>query len=123
MARNTIRYDGDRGPSAKPLVVLTIVAVLLLIAVPISVLVALFMIVFGHVVGGFALIGASMLAAIAGVVLAGASGIRHLQKVVEHKSFRVVQLSQQDYTFTGDCNCGHDHSADGTTHGASGQSF
>ena len=116
MARDSIRYDGQRGPSAKPLVVLTGIAILLLVAVPISILVALFMIVFGHVVGGFALIGATMLAAIAAVVLAGASGIRHLQRVVEHKSFRFVQLSKQDYSFSGDCNCGHDHSADGSTH-------
>jgi uncharacterized membrane protein YdjX (TVP38/TMEM64 family) len=117
MARQTIRYDGgfrngaDRGPSAKPLIVLTILAVLLLVAVPISILVALFMIVFGHVTGGFALIGVTMLAAIASVVLAGASGIRHLQRVVEHKSFRVVQLGRREYHYEGD-NCGHDHSND-----------
>ena len=111
MARETIRRDSDRGPSAKPLIVLTVVAVLLLVAVPISILVALFMIVFGHVVGGFAVIGITLLAAIAGVVLAGASGIRHLHKVVEYKSFRVVQLGRRDYHYEGD-NCGHDHSND-----------
>jgi uncharacterized membrane protein YdjX (TVP38/TMEM64 family) len=113
MAPNTIRYDGDRSPSAKPLVALTIVAILLLIAVPISILVALFMIVFGHFVGGLALIGGSLLAAIAGVVLAGASGVRHLQKVVAAKSFRVVQLPRQDYQYADSCDCGHDHSQDG----------
>ncbi|NUR25658.1 MAG: hypothetical protein HOV83_07375 [Catenulispora sp.] len=111
MARQTIRRDSDRGPSAKPLIVLTVLAVLLLVAVPISILVALFMIVFGHVVGGFAVIGITLLAAIAAVVLAGASGIRHLQKVVEHKSFRVVQLGRREYHYEGD-NCGHDHSND-----------
>jgi uncharacterized membrane protein YdjX (TVP38/TMEM64 family) len=118
MARDTIRYDGQRGPSAKPLVVLTAIAILLLVAVPISILVALFMIVFGHVVGGFALIGVTMLAAIAAVVLAGASGIRHLQKIVEYKSFRVVQLSKKDYQDSQghDCDgCGHDHSNDTPT--------
>jgi uncharacterized membrane protein YdjX (TVP38/TMEM64 family) len=117
MARDTIRYDGERGPSVKPVVVLTGIAVLLLVAVPISILVALFMIVFGHVVGGFALIGVTMLAAIAAVVLAGASGIRHLQKIVEYKSFRVVQLSKKDYSSSGqDCDgCGHDHGNDTPT--------
>ncbi|MFL6115120.1 MAG: hypothetical protein ACJ786_27800 [Catenulispora sp.] len=111
MARESIRYDSDRGPSAKPLIVLTVLAVLLLVAVPISILVALFMIVFGHVTGGFAVIGVTLLAAIASVVLAGASGIRHLQRVVEHKSFRVVQLGRREYHYQGD-NCGHDHSND-----------
>ena len=112
MARDTIRHDSDHAPSAKPLIVLTVLAILLLVAVPISILVALFMIVFGHVVGGFAVIGITMLAAIAAVVLAGASGIRHLQKVVEYKSFRVVQLNRRDYEFDGDC--GHDHSGEQT---------
>ena len=111
MAKQTIRHDGDRGPSAKPLIVLTILAVLLLVAVPISILVALFMIVFGHVVGGFAVIGITLLAAILCTVGAGASGIRHLQRIVEHKSFRVVQLSSRDYHYEGD-SCGHDHSND-----------
>ncbi|MFL6111868.1 MAG: hypothetical protein ACJ786_11010 [Catenulispora sp.] len=111
MARQTIRYDGERGPSAKPLIVLTVLAVLLLVAVPISILVALFMIVFGHVTGGFAVIGVTLLAAIVSVVVAGASGIRHLQRIVEQKSFRVVQLGKREYHYQGD-NCGHDHSND-----------
>ena len=109
--RTTIRHDGDHAPSAKPLILLTTIAVLLLVAVPISILVALFMIVFGHVTGGFAVIGVTVLAAIVAVVAAGASGFRHLQKIVEHKSFRVVQLGQRDYHYEGD-NCGHDHSND-----------
>ena len=111
MARESIRYDGDRGPSAKPLIFLTTLAVLLLVAVPVSILVALFMIVFGNVLGGFAVIGVTVLSAIAAVVLAGASGMRHLRRVVESKSFRVVQLSRRDYEFRGD-DCGHDHSND-----------
>ena len=116
MARDTLRYAHDRAPSAKPLLFLTLLAVVLLIAVPISVLVALFMVVFGHVVGGLALIGASLLAAVAGVVLAGASGVRHLQRIVAQKSFRVVQIGQQDYQYAESCDCGHDHSNDGIEH-------
>ena len=111
MATRAIHHDGERTPSAKPLILLTTIAVLLLVAVPISILVALFMIVFGHVVGGFALIGITMVAAIVAVVAAGASGIRHLQKVVERKSFRVVQLGRREYHYEGD-SCGHDHSND-----------
>jgi uncharacterized membrane protein YdjX (TVP38/TMEM64 family) len=111
MAVRTIRHDGDRLPSAKPLILITTIAVLLLVAVPISILVALFMIVFGHVTGGFAVIGVTVLAAGLAVVAAGASGVRHLRRIVEQKSFRVVQLGQRDYHYEGD-NCGHDHSND-----------
>jgi uncharacterized membrane protein YdjX (TVP38/TMEM64 family) len=111
MATRTIRHDGDRAPSAKPLILLTTIAVLLLVAVPISILVALFMIVFGDVTGGFAVIGVTVLAAVVAVVAAGASGVRHLRRVVEQKSFRVVQLGRRDYHYEGD-NCGHDHSND-----------
>jgi len=71
------------------------------------------MIVFGHFVGGLALIGGSMIAAIAAVVLAGATGVRHLQRIVEQKSFRVVQLGRTDYQYAESCDCGHDHSQDG----------
>lgn len=111
MATRTIRQSGDRAPSAKPLILLTTIAVLLLVAVPISILVALFMIVFGNVTGGFAVIGVTVLAAVVAAVAAGASGVRHLRRVVEQKSFRVVQLGRRDYHYQGD-NCGHDHSND-----------
>lgn len=111
MATKTIRHDGVRTPSAKPLILLTTIAVLLLVAVPISILVALFLIVFGHVTGGFAVIGVTVVAAVVAVVAAGASGIRHLRRIVEQKSFRVVQLGRRDYHYEGD-SCGHDHSND-----------
>lgn len=119
MAPATLRRAGSRSPSAKPLILLTIAAVLLLVALPIAVLVALFMIVFGHVASGFAVIGIAFLASVGAAVLAGASGVRHLRRVVEAKSFRVVRLGAQDYRFGGesgaqDCvGCGHDHSQDG----------
>ena len=117
MAPDTIRRDASRTPTARPLILLTAAAVLLLVALPIAILVALFMIVFGHVASGFAVIGISILLSAGAVVLAGATGIRHLRRVVETKSFRVVRLGQQDYQFGhtgGECvGCGHDHSNDG----------
>jgi hypothetical protein len=117
MAPATLRRAGSSTPSAKPLLVLTAAAILLLVALPIAILVALFMIVFGHVASGFAVIGISILVSAGAVVLAGASGVRHLRRIVEAKSFRVVRLGEQDYRFSnaaGDCvGCGHDHSNDG----------
>jgi hypothetical protein len=117
MAPATLRRAGTRSPSAKPLILLTVAAVLLLVALPIAILVALFMIVFGHVASGFAVIGISILVSAGAVVLAGASGVRHLRRIVDAKSFRVVRLGQQDYRYGSaaeDCvGCGHDHSQDG----------
>jgi hypothetical protein len=51
----------------------------------------------GHVVGGLALFGASVLAAAVAVALAGMSGMRHLRKLVSGLRFRVVQLDGSQY--------------------------
>jgi hypothetical protein len=50
----------------------------------------------GHVVGGLALFGGSVLAAVAAVGIAGMSGMRHLRKLVS-RSFGVVQLDPTQY--------------------------
>jgi hypothetical protein len=55
------------------------------------------MIVLGHVVGGLALSGGSILAAAIAVALAGVSGMRHLRKLLSGRSFRVVQLDGSQY--------------------------
>jgi len=52
----------------------------------------------GHVVGGLALFGGSILAATIAVALAGMSGMRHLRKLLSGHSFRVVQLDDTQYT-------------------------
>ena len=64
----------------------------------------------GHVIGGLALFGGSILAATAAVVLATVTGVRHLRGVVrgmitehdttEHNS-QVFQLDRDDYTYIG----------------------
>jgi len=60
--------------------------------------------VLGHVVGGLALFGGSILAAGAGVALAGITGTRHLHKLLSRSGsgsgsgFRVVQLDHSQYT-------------------------
>ena len=52
----------------------------------------------GHVVGGLALFGGSVLAAAVAVTLAGMSGMRHLRKLVSGLSFPVVQQDGSRYT-------------------------
>jgi len=55
------------------------------------------MMILGHVLGGLALAGGSILAAAIAVALAGMSGIRHLRKLLSGHSFRVVQLDGSQY--------------------------
>ena len=84
--------------SAKAVTAVTLLALLLVAAVPVALLAAVVMMMLGHVVGGLALFGGSILAAAIAVALAGMSGMRHLRKLVSGRSFRVVQLDGSQYT-------------------------
>jgi hypothetical protein len=84
--------------SAKAVIAVALLALLLVAAVPVALLAGLVLMVLGHVVGGLALFGGSVLAAAVAVALAGMSGMRHLRKLVSGGSFRVVQPDGSDYT-------------------------
>ena len=84
--------------SAKAVIAVTLLALLLVAAVPVALLAGVVMMMLGHVAGGLALFGGSVLAAAIAVVLAGMSGMRHLRKLVSGRSFRVVQLDGSQYT-------------------------
>jgi hypothetical protein len=56
------------------------------------------MMLVGHVVGGLALFGGTILAAGIAVAVAGMSGMRYLRKLVTGRSFRVVRLDGSQYT-------------------------
>jgi hypothetical protein len=66
--------------------------------VPVALLAGVVMMILGHVVGGLALFGGSVLAAVIAVALAGMSGMRHLRKLLSGRGFRVVQLDGSQYT-------------------------
>ena len=83
--------------SAKAVIAVTLLALLLVAAVPVALLAGVVMMILGNVVGGLALSGGSVLAAAVAVALAGMSGMRHLRKVVSGRSFRVVQLDGSQY--------------------------
>jgi uncharacterized membrane protein YdjX (TVP38/TMEM64 family) len=85
------------GWSAKAVVAVTLLALLLVAVVPVASLTALVMMLLGHVVGGLALFGGSVLAAAMAVGLAGVTGMQHLRRLLS-RSFRVVQLSHNQYT-------------------------
>lgn len=87
------------GWSAKVVLAAGLLAVLLVAAVPAAFFVGVILMLLGHVIGGLALFGASILAAGAAIVIAGLSGVRHLRKLVSQQRHRVVQLRQSDYRF------------------------
>ena len=80
------------GRSAKAVIAVTLLALLLLVAMPAALLAAVIMMILGHVVGGLALFGGSVLAAAMAVALAGMTGMRHLRKLLSRSGFNIVQL-------------------------------
>jgi uncharacterized membrane protein YdjX (TVP38/TMEM64 family) len=93
-------WYAERTPDrpAKAMIGVIVLALLLVAAVPVALLAGVVMMMLGHVVGGLALFGGSVLAAAVAVALAGMSGMRHLRKLVSGSSFRVVQLDGSQYT-------------------------
>ena len=85
--------------STKAVIAVTVLALALVVAVPAALLVAVIMMLLGHVVGGLILFGGSILAAVAAVTLAGLSGVRHLRRLVTGRSFRSLPLGSDDYTY------------------------
>jgi hypothetical protein len=85
--------------SAKAVIAAGLLAVLLVAGVPVALFIGVILMLLGHAVGGLALFGASVLAAIAAVTLASLSGARHLRKLVSPRRSRVVQLRQGDYDY------------------------
>jgi uncharacterized membrane protein YdjX (TVP38/TMEM64 family) len=83
--------------SAGAVIAVTLLALVLVAAVPVALLAGVVMMMLGYVVGGLAVFGGSVLAAAVAVALAGMSGMRHLRKLVSERSFRVVQLDDSQY--------------------------
>ncbi len=92
------RRMGKMGWPAKAVIVVSVLAVLLVAAIPVAFLVGLIMMLLGHVIGGLAIFGASILAAVVAVVVAGVGGLAQLRKVVSRQRNKVVQLLDSDYT-------------------------
>jgi uncharacterized membrane protein YdjX (TVP38/TMEM64 family) len=80
------------------MIAVTLLAVLLVAAVPVALLAAMVMMILGHVVGWLALFGGSVLAAGLAVTLAGMSGMRHVRKLLSGDAFRVMRLDDSRYT-------------------------
>jgi hypothetical protein len=93
-------WYAERTPDrpAKTMIALTLAALLLVAAVPAALLAAVVIMMLGHVAGGLALFGGSVLAAAVAVALAGMSGMRHLRTLLSAGSLRVVRLDGSQYT-------------------------
>jgi hypothetical protein len=89
----TGRY-AERTPdrSAKAMIAVMLLALMLVAAVPVALLAGVVLMLLGHVIGGLALFGGSILAAVIAVAVAGMSGMRHLRKLVSGHGFGVVPL-------------------------------
>jgi hypothetical protein len=89
-----------RTPSrpAKAVMAVTLLALLLVAVVPVALLAGVVMMMLGHVAGGLALFGGSVLAAAIAVALASVGGMRHLRKLVSGSSFPLVRLDGSQYT-------------------------
>jgi hypothetical protein len=86
------------GRSARVVVTMTVLALLLVAAVPVALLAGLILMMLGHLVGGLALFGGSVLAAAIAVAVAGMSGMRHLRKLVSGQGFRIMPLDGSQFT-------------------------
>jgi hypothetical protein len=93
-------WYAERTPdrSGKVVIALMLLALLLVAAVPVALLAGVVMMLLGHVIGGLALFGGSILAAAIAVAVAGMSGMRHLRRLVSGHGLRVVQLDGSQYT-------------------------
>jgi hypothetical protein len=87
------------GWPAKAVLAAGLLAALLVMAVPAAFFTGVILMLLGHVIGGLALFGASILAAGVAVVIAALSGVRHLRKLVSEQRYRVVQLRQGEYRY------------------------
>jgi len=85
------------GRPARAVIALTLLALLLVAAVPVALLAGVVMMMLGHVAGGLALFGGSVLAAVVAVALAGMSGMRHLRKLLSGRSFGIVHPDGSQY--------------------------
>ena len=92
-------WYAERTPdrSGRAVIVVTLLAFLLVAVVPVALLAGVVLMLLGHVVGGLAVFGGSVLAAVLAVAVAGMSGMRHLRKLVSGSGFRVVQLDGSQY--------------------------
>jgi uncharacterized membrane protein len=81
--------------STRAVIAASALAVLLVAAVPVALLAGIILMLLGHVIGGLAVFGGSVLVAVAGVVTAGMSGVHHVRGLIS-RSIRLAQAAQSE---------------------------
>ncbi|HEY1706025.1 MAG TPA: hypothetical protein VGG75_40610 [Trebonia sp.] len=79
------------GWRSKAVVGVGLLAVILVAAVPVAFVAGVILMLLGHVVGGFALFGASVVAAVAAVVTASKIGVRHVRALITRQRDTVAR--------------------------------
>jgi uncharacterized membrane protein YdjX (TVP38/TMEM64 family) len=100
----TAWYTARRtGWPARAVIAAGLLAVLLVAAMPAALLAGVVLMALGHVIGGLAVFGASVLTAGAAVMIAGMSGVRQVRKLVSQqvsqRGYPVVQLRRGEYDY------------------------
>ena len=98
------RTERTMNTSAKAVIAVMLLALVLVAAVPAAFVIGLFLMIFGHVVVGLAVFGGSILAAGAAVtivILSGIRQVRHLRDMVVNRDFQVLRLGNDDYSYLG----------------------
>jgi hypothetical protein len=85
--------------SARAVIALGVLAVLLVAAVPAAFFVGIILMLLGHVIGGLALFGASILAAVAAVAAAALGGAGYVRKLIGERGEQFLRLRQGTYYY------------------------
>jgi hypothetical protein len=94
------------GWSTRAVIAAAVVAAVLVAAVPVALLAGVILMVLGHVIGGLALFGGSILAAVGAVTVAAVSGVWRVRQLLAERlsgagqSYRVVPLDPGEYDYS-----------------------
>ena len=94
------------GWSTRAVIAAAVLAAILVAAVPVALLVGIILMVLGHVIGGLALFGGSILAAVGAVTVAAVSGVWRVRQLLAERlpgaqrSYQVVQLDRGEYDYS-----------------------
>jgi uncharacterized membrane protein YdjX (TVP38/TMEM64 family) len=100
MTGSRAKRTADR--PARVMIAMTLLALLLVAAMPVALLAAVVIMLLGHVVGGLALFGGSVLAAAVALALAGMNGKRQLRKLLSGDTFRAMRHDGGQYADAGE---------------------
>ena len=91
------------GWPTRAVIAAAVLAAILVAAVPAALFAGIILMVLGHVIGGLALFGGSILAAVAAVTVAAVSGVWRIRQIVAgqlrrgERAYRVVRLDPGQY--------------------------